>query len=108
MKQPILIASILGGGIALGAIGVAGIQALKPAAPATLAGGLAGNKVQEGMQQRDQVTSTQTICNTENVDKEKVVGYDVRYSLDGKTATVRMDEKPEGKTLPAKDGKLLM
>lgn len=73
-----------------------------------LAGGLAGNKVQEGMQQRDQVTSTQTICNTENVDKEKVVGYDVRYSLDGKTATVRMDEKPEGKTLPAKDGKLLM
>lgn len=35
MKQPILIASILGGGIALGAIGVAGIQALKPAAPAT-------------------------------------------------------------------------
>ncbi|WP_083340781.1 glycine zipper 2TM domain-containing protein [Chromobacterium amazonense] len=73
-----------------------------------LAGGLAGNKVQEGMQERDQVASTRTICNTENVDKEKVVGYNVRYSLDGKTGTVRMDQKPEGKTLPAKDGKLLI
>ncbi|OHX13509.1 glycine zipper 2TM domain-containing protein [Chromobacterium sphagni] len=73
-----------------------------------LAGGFAGNKVQEGIQQRDQVTSTQTICNTENVDSEKVVGYNVRYSLDGKTATVRMDERPQGKTLPARDGKLLM
>ncbi|MGD1825321.1 YcfJ [Chromobacterium violaceum] len=73
-----------------------------------LAGGYAGNRVQEGMQQRDQVAGTRTICNTEDVKTEKIVGYNVRYSLDGKTGTVRMDEKPKGKTLPAKDGKLLI
>ncbi|WP_206118772.1 glycine zipper 2TM domain-containing protein [Chromobacterium fluminis] len=73
-----------------------------------LAGGLAGNKVQEGMQQRDQVNSTQTICNEVNESSEKVVGYDVKYSLDGKTGTVRMDRKPKGKTLPAKNGKVLV
>ncbi|MCD5327060.1 glycine zipper 2TM domain-containing protein [Chromobacterium piscinae] len=73
-----------------------------------LAGGYAGNRVQEGMQQRDQVTGTRTICNTEETKTEKIVGYNVRYSLDGKTGTVRMDEKPKGKTLPAKDGKLLI
>ena len=73
-----------------------------------LAGGLAGNKVQEGMQQRDQVSSTQTICNEVNESSEKVVGYDVKYSLDGKTDTVRMNHKPKGKTLPAKNGKVLV
>ncbi|WP_434631176.1 glycine zipper 2TM domain-containing protein [Chromobacterium sp. CV08] len=73
-----------------------------------LAGGYAGNRVQEGMQQRDQVTGTRTVCNTEDVKTEKIVGYNVRYSLDGKTGTVRMDQKPKGKTLPAKDGKLLV
>ncbi|AXE30104.1 hypothetical protein DK842_09435 [Chromobacterium phragmitis] len=73
-----------------------------------LAGGYAGNQVQEGMQRRDQVNSTRTICNTEEVKTEKIIGYNVRYSLDGKTGTVRMDEKPKGKTLPAKDGKLLI
>ena len=62
-----------------------------------LAGGLAGNKVQEGMQQRDQVSSTQTICNEVNESSEKVVGYDVKYSLDGKTDTVRMNHKPRAR-----------
>lgn len=73
-----------------------------------LAGGFAGNKAQENMQQKDQVVSTRTVCDTQEVPTQKIVGYDVRYSLDGKTGTVRMDQKPKGKTLPAKDGKLLI
>jgi uncharacterized protein YcfJ len=47
-------------------------------------GGYAGNKVQEGMQNRDTYTTTQTRCNTVNDISDKVVGYDVRYNLDGK------------------------
>jgi uncharacterized protein YcfJ len=72
-----------------------------------LAGGYAGNKVQQNLQERDQITDTRTVCNTEDVPVEKIVGYTVRYSLDGRIGTVRMDEKPHGKTLPARNGELL-
>jgi len=73
-----------------------------------LAGGYAGNKVQQNLQQRDLVTDTRTVCNTEDVPVEKTVGYTVRYSLDGRIGTVRMDNKPHGKTLPARNGELLV
>lgn len=72
-----------------------------------LAGGYAGNKTQENMQQRDQTIATRTICNTEEVPTKKIVGYNVRYSLDGKIGTVRKDHRPKGKTLPASNGQLL-
>jgi hypothetical protein len=62
-------------------------------------GGYAGNKVQEGMQERDTYTTTQTRCNTVNDISDKVVGYDVRYSLDGKEGKVRMDRDP-GNQIP--------
>ena len=71
-------------------------------------GGYAGNKVQEGMQNRDTYTTTQTRCNTVNDISDKVVGYDVRYSLDGKEGKVRMDHEPGSEIAVDKQGKLIL
>ena len=59
-------------------------------------GGYAGNKVQEGMQNRDTYTTTQTRCNTVNDISDKVVGYDVRYSLDGKEGKLVLSQNEPG------------
>ena len=72
-----------------------------------LAGGYAGNKAQQNLQQQDQTIGTRTVCRTEEVPVNKTVGYNVRYSLDGQTGTVRRNHRPKGKTLPARDGQLL-
>nr|WP_155581726.1 glycine zipper 2TM domain-containing protein [Pseudomonas spelaei] len=71
-------------------------------------GGYAGNKVQEGMQNRDTYTTTQTRCNTVNDISDKVVGYDVRYLLDGKEGSVRMDRDPGGQIPVNKEGQLVL
>jgi uncharacterized protein YcfJ len=71
-------------------------------------GGYAGNKVQEGMQNRDTYTTTQTRCNTVNDISDKVVGYDVRYTLDGKEGSVRMDRDPGGQIPVDKEGRLVL
>ncbi|MDF2488465.1 MAG: hypothetical protein K0S77_1087, partial [Pseudomonas sp.] len=71
-------------------------------------GGYAGNKVQEGMQQRDTYTTTQTRCNTVNDLSEKVVGYNVTYSIGDKVGKVKMDREP-GQTIPLdENGKLVL
>ena len=71
-------------------------------------GGYAGNKGQEYMQNRDTYTTTQTRCNTVNDISDKVVGYDVRYSLDGKEGKVRMDRDPGNQIPVDKEGKLIL
>nr|WP_232104057.1 glycine zipper 2TM domain-containing protein [Pseudomonas carnis] len=71
-------------------------------------GGYAGNKVQEGMQSRDTYTTTQTRCNTVNDISDKVVGYDVRYNLDGKEGTVRMERDPGSQIPVDKEGRLIL
>ena len=53
-------------------------------------GGYAGNKVQENMQAGDTYTTTETRCDTVTDVSEKLVGYDVKYQLDGKEGQVRM------------------
>ena len=70
-------------------------------------GGYAGNKVQEGMQTRDTYTTTETRCKTVNDVSEKIVGYDVKYELDGKVRQVRMDRDP-GDRLPVRDGQVVL
>ncbi|AYC35030.1 glycine zipper 2TM domain-containing protein [Pseudomonas cavernae] len=70
-------------------------------------GGYAGNKVQEGMQQRDTYTTTETRCHTVTDTSDKVVGYDVKYQLDGKAGQVRMDHDP-GRQIPVEKGKLVL
>ncbi|MBI6953731.1 uncharacterized protein YcfJ [Pseudomonas sp. TE6288] len=71
-------------------------------------GGYAGNKVQEGMQERDTYTTTQTRCNTVNDISDKVVGYNVTYSIGDQVGKVKMDHEP-GSTIPLdKNGKLIL
>ncbi|SDG87537.1 Uncharacterized conserved protein YcfJ, contains glycine zipper 2TM domain [Pseudomonas benzenivorans] len=70
-------------------------------------GGYAGNKVQENMQANDTYTTTETRCSTVTDTSEKVVGYDVKYQLDGKEGQVRMERDP-GARIPVKDGQLVL
>ncbi len=71
-------------------------------------GGYAGNKVQENMQSNDTYTTTQTRCNTVNDISDKVVGYNVKYQLDGKVSQVRMKDDPGSKIPVGKDGQLMI
>lgn len=71
-------------------------------------GGYAGNKVQEGMQERDTYTTTETRCNTVTDTSEKLVGYDVKYQVDGKVGQVRMDRDPGSQIPVNKDGQLVL
>ncbi|MGE8498308.1 MAG: glycine zipper 2TM domain-containing protein [Pseudomonas sp.] len=70
-------------------------------------GGYAGNKVQENMQANDTYTTTETRCNTVTDSSDKVVGYNVKYDLDGKVGQVRMDRDP-GARIPVRDGQLVL
>lgn len=70
-------------------------------------GGYAGNKVQENMQAGDTYTTTETRCDTVTDVSEKLVGYDVKYQLDGKEGQVRMASDP-GNRIPVKDGQLVL
>ncbi|WP_397449573.1 glycine zipper 2TM domain-containing protein [Pseudomonas sp. NA-150] len=71
-------------------------------------GGYAGNKVQEHMQNGDTYTTNQTKCNTVNDISSKVVGYDVKYQLDGKVGQVRMDRDPGNQIPVNKQGQLVL
>lgn len=71
------------------------------------AGGYAGNKVQQNMQEKDVVTSTETRCKTVYDSAVKHRGYDVTYRLNGKEEVVRMAHDP-GTQIPVKDGKLVL
>jgi len=70
-------------------------------------GGSAGNQVQERMQRNSTYTTTETRCDTVMDSHDKVVGYNVRYDLDGKVGQVRMDREP-GAQIPVKDGQLVL
>ncbi|MFS0825975.1 MULTISPECIES: glycine zipper 2TM domain-containing protein [Pseudomonas] len=71
-------------------------------------GGYAGNKVQEGMQRRDTYTTTQTRCNTVNDISDKVVGYNVKYTIGDQAGQIKMDRDP-GSSIPLdKNGKLVL
>jgi uncharacterized protein YcfJ len=71
------------------------------------AGGYAGNRVQKRMQDRNTVTSTEQRCETVYDSHEEQVGYNVRYELDGREDTIRMDHDP-GDRIPVRDGQLVL
>ncbi|MGH8353037.1 MAG: glycine zipper 2TM domain-containing protein [Pseudomonas sp.] len=71
-------------------------------------GGYAGNKVQENMQANSTYTTTETRCNTVTDTSEKVVGYDVKYQLDGKPGQVRMDHDPGAQIPLDEEGRLVL
>lgn len=70
-------------------------------------GGYAGNQVQGNMQAKDTYSTTETRCTTVTDTSEKLVGYDVKYQLDGKAGQVRMARDP-GSQIPVKDGQLVL
>ena len=71
------------------------------------AGGYAGNKIQERMQAGNTVTTNESHCQTVSDRSTKVVGYDVRYRLNGKEDVVRMDHDP-GSRIEVRDGEIVL
>ncbi len=69
-------------------------------------GAYAGRKIQGSQQQKKAQPKVEKRCETVTDTSEKLVGYDVKYSLDGKEGTVRMHRKP-GDRIPVKDGRLV-
>jgi uncharacterized protein YcfJ len=62
-------------------------------------------KAQKKIRPKDTYAATVRQCKTITQLSEKVVAYDVRYRLRGKTSKVRMDHDP-GKRIPVRNGKL--
>jgi uncharacterized protein YcfJ len=57
-------------------------------------GGYAGNRIQASRQHGEVTSSVERKCSTVNNPTTKIVGYDVRYTYNGVTRTVRMDHDP--------------
>lgn len=72
------------------------------------AGGYAGNKVQENMQAGDTYTTTETRCSTVYDASDKVVGYQVKYLLNGKEGQVRMERDPGNRIPLDESGQLVL
>ena len=70
------------------------------------AGGYAGNRVQKRMQEGNTVTTTEQHCETVYDSHKEQTGFQVRYRLDGREDTVRMDHDP-GDHIPVRDGRLV-
>lgn len=67
-------------------------------------GAYAGRKIQGSQQEKKAQPKVEKRCETVTDTTESIVGYDVKYRLDGKEGTVRMKKKP-GDRIPVKDGK---
>ena len=70
-------------------------------------GGYAGNRIQKNLQDKDTTTTTEQKCATVYDSSQKRTGFEVRYRLNGKEATVRMDHDP-GDRIPVRDGQLVL
>ncbi len=70
-------------------------------------GGYAGNRIQKNLQDKDTYTTTEQKCATVYDSSQKRTGFEVRYRLNGKEATVRMDHDP-GDRIPVRDGQLVL
>jgi uncharacterized protein YcfJ len=69
-------------------------------------GAYAGNKIQERAQASNTVTEAERRCETVYETQERRIGYDVTYTYDGRTETVRMQQRP-GSTLPVRNGEVV-
>ena len=70
-------------------------------------GGYAGNRIQKNLQDRDTTTNTVQKCNTVYDSAEKPAGFQVRYRLNDREATIKMDHDP-GERIPVRDGQLVL
>ena len=71
------------------------------------AGGYAGNKTQERMQNNSTYTTTETRCETVYDSNDKVVAYQVDYTIGEEAGSVRMNHNP-GNRIPLQDGQLVL
>lgn len=71
-------------------------------------GAYAGNQVQKNMQNSDTTTTGERRCKTVARTQQKVIGYDVRYALNGKEFTERTSTKPTADRLLVENGKLVL
>ena len=71
-----------------------------------IAGGVAGNQIQKGMQEKNTYTTTEQRCNTVMEDKSRTEGYDVTYVFNDQEDTIRMDKKP-GERLRIEEGEVI-
>ena len=94
------------GGLLGDAIGGGGSNKVAKVAGAA-AGGYAGNKTQQHLQDNATYQTTERVCNTVMDVSERTVGYDVQYQIGEKPGEVRMDYDP-GNTIPLQDGQLVI
>ena len=71
------------------------------------AGGYAGNRIEEHVQAGNTYTTTQQQCRTVYDKTVEPNGYEVRYRLNGREGTVRMDHAP-GQRIPVRHGQLVL
>lgn len=71
------------------------------------AGGYAGNRIEEHVQAGNTYTTTERQCQTVYDKTQRPHGYEVRYSLNGREGTVRMDHDP-GARIPVHNGQLVL
>ena len=69
------------------------------------AGGYAGNRIEKRIQDGNTYTSTEHVCRTVYGKALEPGGYQVRYRLNGREGTVRMDHDP-GQRIPVRNGQL--
>jgi uncharacterized protein YcfJ len=70
-------------------------------------GGYAGNRIQKNLQDKDTYTTTEQKCAAVDDTSQRRTGYEVRYRLNGKESTVKMDHDP-GARIPVRDGQLVL
>ena len=66
------------------------------------------SKYTSNMQANDTYTTTETRCSTVTDTSENVVGYDVKYQVDGKVGQVRMDRDPGSRIPLNEQGQLVL
>ena len=70
-----------------------------------VAGGFAGDRVQNNLQKSNTYTTVEQQCNTVYDTRTEVIGYDITYRLKDQQQVVRMSFDP-GTQIPLKDGQL--
>jgi len=71
------------------------------------AGGYAGNRIENRVQRGNTYTTTERKCARVYERSVEQEGYEVRYRLDGREGTVRMDHDP-GQSIPVAHGQLVV
>lgn len=77
-------------------------------AAGTIAGAMTGREIQGNMQNNNVVSTTEKQCHTKYTTTTKVVGYDVTYEIGGLPTTVRLKNKPSGKTFPIQNDRVIL